>query len=159
MEPFGPVICAAAPPFPVIFSVCGEFAASSVIVNAALRTPGPSGANVSESWQFSLAVIAPTQLFEAIVKSPLLEPPRTMVCTCSVAFPELVSTRFCGALSVPSVTVPGKLSGLGFKVTVGAGGGGGCEVPVPDSTICCGLPEALSVTTTVADSEPDAEGW
>jgi hypothetical protein len=48
-------ISAATPPVPSRFIDCGEFAASSVIVNVPLRTPGPVGPNVSDTTQFAFA--------------------------------------------------------------------------------------------------------
>jgi len=65
-----------------------------------------------------------------------------------VVVPTLVSVTVFARLVVPVATAPKlKLVGESFAV-----------VPIPDRLTFCGLPEALSVTLSIAVRVPDAVG-
>ena len=139
-------------------TVCGEFAASSVILNAVVRIPDASGAKVTGTLQLVPAATAvPRQFDPATEKSPAFNPLTAIAVTCSGPVPVFETVRFCGAAVVPCVVVPARLKvPAGFKVTAGASGGG--ATPVPLSPYCCGFPRALSVTFSVAWLGPTAVG-
>src|SRR5580698_85824 len=93
----------------------------------------------------SAASVVP-QAFDPVVtaKSPELAPPIAMLVIFRVAFPLLLSVAACDPEVAPETAV--KLSELGVRVAMGAGG----VVPVPVSVTDCVVGLALSVTVRVA---------
>jgi len=139
-------------------TICGEFAASSVMVRVVVRIPEASGANVTGMAQLAPAATAVTRQFDpATEKSPAFSPLTPIAVTWSGPVPVFETVRFCGAAVVPCVVVPGRLNvPAGFSVTTGAGGGG--ATPVPLKPYCWGFPTALSRTFNVARLEPTLVG-
>lgn len=75
-------------------------------------------------------------------------PPRAIELIVAAAVPLLVMVTACATLVEP-MTVVGKLSVLALRLMIGT-----AAVPVPVSATECGEPLALSVTFSVAESEP-----
>lgn len=145
----------AAAPVPLSDAVCGLPDALSVIVRLALRVPVADGENVTEAAHDAPAASVLPHVF-VCAKSAAFEPETEMLEIVNAALPEFVSVKDFDELDVPTCCEP-KLRLVGDRVTAGAGGGGALA-PVPDSARVCGLPEALSVTLTLADRDPDALG-
>lgn len=131
-------------------TICGEFAASSVMVSVVVRIPEASGANVTGMVQLEPAATAvPRQFDPDTEKSPAFKPLTPIDVTWRGPVPVFETARFCGAAVVPCVVVPAKVNvPEGFSVTTGAGGGG--ATPMPLKPYCCGFPTALSRTFNVA---------
>jgi len=158
VAPAAATIVTAITDVPLIVTVCGEFAASSVMVSVVVRIPDACGAKVTGTLQLVPAATAvPRQFDPAKEKSPALSPLMAIAVTCSGPVPVFETIRFCGAAVVPCVVVPARLKVLaGFSVTAGVGVGG--AIPAPLNPYCCGLPTALSITFSVARLEPTLVG-
>src|SRR2546426_433168 len=88
-----------------------------------------------------------------VLVQPLVSPKSALACTpvmVSGASPVLLSVTFCGRPVVPTNWLA-KLRLAGDRLTTGA-------MPVPLRAAICGLPEALSVTTSAAERAPRALG-
>jgi hypothetical protein len=102
------------------------------------------GVNVTEMvHDASAARVSPHVVVSA--KSVAFVPPIVMPEIVSVAVPVFDSVTVCALDVAPDTTFP-KLSVVGERVAIGAGG----TVPVPLSVAVCGEPVALSATETVA---------
>lgn len=158
VAPRADAIVTAVTAVPLMVTLCGEFAASSVMVRVVVRIPDASGANVTGTVQLeSGGTVVPRQLDPATEKSPAFSPLTAIAVTCSGPVPVFATVRFCGAAVVPWVVVPAMLNVPdGFRVTTGTGGGG--SIPVPLRPYCCGLPTALSITFKVARLGPTLVG-
>lgn len=158
VAPLAATIVTAVTAVPLTVTVCGEFAASSVMVSVVVRIPDASGANVTGIVQLVPAATAvPRQLDPTTEKSPAFNPFTPMAVTCRGPLPVFETVRFCGAAVVPCVVVPGRLNvPAGFSSAVGAGGVG--AIPIPLKPYCCGFPSALSRTFNVARLWPTLVG-
>ncbi len=72
-----------------------------------------------EMVQEAVAEIEPVQEFELMLNSAALSPPRETLLKVSAAVPAFVTVMGCGALEVPCVVDPGKVSVPGTIVTSG----------------------------------------
>ena len=102
-------------PSPKSVTVCGDPAASSVIVTMALRLPAAAGVNVTAMPQFSPAARLVPQVF-VWPKSPALAPVSAMLVIARALAPVLLSVIVCAAPRVPNVWLP-KLISNGLTVT------------------------------------------
>lgn len=137
------------PPVPVKAAVCGLGVALSVIVTVAVRVPFAVGRNVTLMEQLAPA---PTLVPHVLVSVKLVEfvPVIVMLVRLKVAVPVFVNLIVWAALLVFSAWLA-KVRDAGDRLTAGA-------VPVPVKEAVCGLPVALSVTTTDAVRAPAAVG-
>ena len=139
-------------------TICGEFAASSVMDRVVVRIPDANGAKVTGMAQLAPAATAVARQFDPeMEKSPAFSPLTPIVVTCSGPVPVFETVRFCGTAVVPWVVVPARLNvPVGSRVTTGAWGGG--ATPAPLNPYCCGFPTALSRTFSVARLGPTLVG-
>jgi hypothetical protein len=138
---------AGAKPVPLSEVFCGLPAASSVALSVPVRVPPAVGVNVTLIVQFVPGARVAPQLFVS-AKSPLA----VMLEMLSTAFPEFVNLTSCAGLVVPGARLP-NVRPEGERAATGA-----AETPVPERETDCGLPEALSVTESVAERAPFARG-
>jgi hypothetical protein len=110
------VIAAGAPPVPDSGTVCGLFAALSLIVSVPVSAPIKVGAKVTLIWQFFPAARVLPQGFELVAraKSPLV----VMLLILSAALPLLVSVTVFAALVSPR-TILLNAREVGDSVTAG----------------------------------------
>src|SRR5712692_7385575 len=139
-------------PVPLSATVCVVGVALSLMVSVALsEIPAGAGVNLSVMVQKALAASVAGATGQVLVwlKSPALAPEMANgdeEANRSAEPPVLVSVTPTGP-ELPTGTLP-KLTGPGgASVTAG-----GVPVPVPVSVSVCGLPGALSVMVSVADS-------
>jgi hypothetical protein len=98
---------AAAVPVPERVTVCGLFAALSLIERVAVRFPVADGVKVTLTVQVPLGVtVAPVQVAALLAKSPAFVPPIVTVEMVRLAVPELVTVSVWGALVVPTFCAP-----------------------------------------------------
>src|ERR1700691_1101320 len=131
-------------PLPDSGTFCVLIAALSTTVRSAERAPVAVGVNVTEMMQ---SVPAASELGQALlrVKSPVSAPVTLTLVISSVVVPVLVRVTFF-VLLWPTCTVP-KFRLPGLKLARGL-------ITVADRLTCCGLPAALSLMLSVAESEP-----
>ncbi len=124
----------------------------SVIATAAVLVPFDVGVNVTLMLQLPLTPRVEGLSGQLLVwaKSPLLVPVIATPLMVKGAVPELVSVTVCGALVVPTDTLP-KFRLVVDRLTRGA-------VPVPVRLTVWGLPLALSLIDRVALRVPAAVG-
>jgi len=90
-------------PVPLKLTVCGLFAASSLIESDAVRLPVADGVNVTLSVQVPLGVsVAPAQVSALLAKSLAFEPVSPTLVMVRFAVPLLVTVRPWPALAVPT---------------------------------------------------------
>lgn len=111
------------------------------------RAPVAVGVNVTLTEQLACAARLGVHVVVR-AKSAASIPAIAILVMLSVVAPTLVSVTVCGALVVPTVWLPKfKLAGENF-----------ITVPVPARETVCGLPGALSVTSTLPISVPETVG-
>jgi hypothetical protein len=138
-----------ATPVPVNAIVCGEPAALSVIVIAAVFAPLAVGPKCPWMVQFApTARLVPQVLANTNWDAPV--PVTAMLVMVSAAVPVLVMVTVCEPLDCPTVTEP-KARLAADKVTGGVS-------PVPLSEMLCGESLALSVMVMAAVKAPTAVG-
>jgi len=140
---------AGAPPVPDTATECGLPLALSETRTLAARMPPALGVNVTLITHVAFTASDAGQSF-VCAKSPAASPETVMPLIDSVAVPVLRSVDVCAVLVVPTSCVGNSIVD-GVSVTAGA-------VPVPPSVTLCGLPDALSVTWTLAARAPVAVG-
>jgi hypothetical protein len=90
-------------PVPLRLTVCGLFAALSLIESVAVRLPAAEGVKVTLSAQEPLGIIvAPVQVSALLAKSLAFEPVSPTLVTVRFVFPLLVTVRPWTALAVPT---------------------------------------------------------
>ena len=145
-------IDAAAPPVvpvPLSATVCGLPLALSLTETDAVRAPATVGVKTALMVQLPPAATDEPQVL-VCEKSPGSAPVIVMLEIDSVAKPELKRVIPLGALLVPTIWLA-NVTLVVLKLTADA-------VAVPVSEAVCGLPDALSLTETVACRVPDAVG-
>ena len=110
------VNAAGAPPVPDSGTVCGLFAALSLIVSVPVSTPTPVGVKVTLIWQVFPAASVLPQAFAlaACAKGPLI----VMLLMSSVALPVLLTVMVFAAPVSPHTTLP-QVREVGDSVTAG----------------------------------------
>jgi hypothetical protein len=141
---------AAATPVPLSAIDCGDPAALSVMVMAAVNAPEAKGPKWPWMVQFAPAASVVPQLF-AKTNEDAFAPVRAMLVMDSVASPELVRVSVADPLVLPTFTLPNE----SFEADRDTNG---TATPVPLSAIDCGDPAALSVMVMAAVSAPEAKG-
>ena len=127
--------------------------ALSAILNEATRLPAAVGVKVTLSVQLPLAAMLPPQLLAGLVeneKSPELLPVMDMLLMVKAAVPVLVRVTVRGELGDPTVVLL-KVKLVVLRLALE-------PMPVPVRVSDWGLPGALSVRVTAADSAPAIEG-
>jgi hypothetical protein len=139
-------------PVPVRPRACGLSAASSVIDTLAPRLPVALGLNVTLRVQVAPAASVSGASGQSLLwaKSAAFVPETPIPVIVSGAEPEFLSVDVCEPLVVP-ISCPPKARLVGVSVTAGAW-------PEPLSAMFCGLPDASSVTATLAARLPPAPG-
>jgi hypothetical protein len=90
-------------PVPLRLTVCGLFAALSLIESVAVRLPVADGVNVTLTVQVLLGVtVAPAQVLALLAKSLAFVPPIVTVEMVRLAVPLLVTVTVCGVLVTPT---------------------------------------------------------
>jgi len=136
-------------PVPVRLTVWGLLVALSTIVTAAVRVPGPVGANVTLIVHKAPAATELPQVLVA-AKSPELPPVTWMLEMVRLAFPVLVRVTAWAALVDPTDWLENDKADV-EKLTTG-------PLPLPVRLTVWGLPEALSVMVRAAERLPGAVG-
>jgi hypothetical protein len=129
---------------------CGDPAALSVIVTAAVRPPAAVGVKVAEMLQLPPAATLDPQVF-VWPKSPLLAPVTAMLMMLSAAVPGLLKVTLCAVLDVPTFR-EANISAVGLSDACGT------PPPMPESVKEWGDPAALSVIVIEAVRLPAAVG-
>ena len=139
----------AAVPVPVRETVWGLPLALSAMLSVAVRAPMAAGVKVKSTVALAFGA---TLMGDAVVdaNSAALAPVIEMLEITRFAFPVLVMVTDLAAPVVPTNCCPNVML-AGLRLALGA-------VPVPESVTACGLPAALSVTVSSADSELPVEG-
>jgi hypothetical protein len=138
-------------PVPVSPTVCGLFAALSVMVRVPVRVPVAVGVNVTLIVQLALAANVAGSVPHVFVSAKSADA-AAMEMIVRVAVPVFVSVTVCAALVVFSNWLP-KVRVVGASITAGVG-----FAPVPLSAKFCGLVLSLSVSCNVAVSAPTTVG-
>lgn len=137
-------------PIPVSETLCGEAAALSTRVSAALSVPAAVGLKVTERVQVALTASALPQLL--VCENDVgLVPVSVIVEIVSDALPVFLSVKVWTADEAPTV-VEAKVRLVGVRLTAGT------PTPVPVRVTVCGELEALSVKLSVAEKVPAAVG-
>jgi len=138
-------------PVPLSAMVCGDVAASSVIVTDAVSAPSVVGAKCP--WMVQLAPTARLvpQVF-AKTNEEAFVPVTAMLAIDNAALPVFVTTTCCDALVSPTVMEPNERLVAENATVVGI------PTPVPLNAMVCGEFPALSVMEMVALSAPGAIG-
>ena len=90
-------------PVPLKLTVCGLFAALSLIESVAVRLPVADGVNVTLTVQVPLGVsVAPAQVSALLAKSLAFEPVSPMLVMARFAVPLLVTVKPWPGLVVPT---------------------------------------------------------
>jgi len=134
-------------PVPLSVIVCGDPAASSVMVMAAVSGPVVVGSKCPRIMQFAPAARAVPQSF-ANPNEEAFVPVTAMLPKVSVPLPVFVKVTVCEALGVPIAWVPYD------RLVAESDIAGLPTVPVPLREIVCGDPVALSVMVTAAVIAP-----
>jgi hypothetical protein len=88
-------------PAPLRLTVCGLFAALSLIESVAVRRPVAEGVKVTLTAQVPLGItVAPVQVSALLAKSPAFVPPIVTVEMVRLPVPVLVTVTLCAALVV-----------------------------------------------------------
>lgn len=146
-------------PVPDSDNGCGLPAALSRIDRVAVRPPDADGANVTDTVHEAPAASVLGAVGHVVVraKSAAFVPASAMLLIVSGPVPVFFTVADCDALVVPtSCEANVRLDGV--SETAGPAGGGVVLAPVPLSATWCGLPDALSVTLTLAVRVPAAVG-
>jgi len=134
---------------PLSAILCGEFAALSTMVMAAVSGPAAAGAKCPWMLQFAPAARLVPQEFPNTNEEASV--PVTLMLVMDRAWPPvLVMVMYCDAVADPTATLPNAALVV-ERDTTG-------PTPVPVSAMLCGDPGALSVMVTAAVSEPLAAG-
>jgi len=136
-------------PVPLSVMVCGEVAAPSLMVTAAVSAPETVGAKWPWMVQLAPAARLVPQLF-AKTKEDVSAPVSVMLVIDNAEFPLLVSVTVCELPVEPTFTDP-KDRLVADRLTGGL-------TPVPLSVMVCGDVEALSVMVTNAVRVPAVMG-
>ncbi len=139
----------AAVPIPVRDAVCGLPEALSMTVMLAWRVPAAAGVNSTLIEQLVPSAREDPQVL-VWAKSPLFVPVTPIELMVNVALPVLLRVSTLSGPLVPTGSLA-KVILVGDNDATGA-------MPVPMSGTVCGLPEALSLTVTLAVRMPDAVG-
>src|SRR3989475_6737846 len=118
----------------------------------AVRVPTAEGLNFTLTWQFAFAARLPGQLCVCGAKSELLGPPMKILRTLRTELPVFMSVTVCVALVLPTSKLP--------KITLDVDrfATGPSPVPLPLSTIVCGLAGSESLMLKLAVRVPVALG-
>ena len=138
-------------PVPLNEMVCGEPAALSVMVTAAVIAPPAVGSKCPWIVQFAPTARLVPQLF-ANTNDEALAPATAMLEMDTLALPVFVTVTDCDSLEAPTFTEPKER--LLSDSVIGAAG----SKPVPLNAMLCGDPAALSVIVTAAVIAPWAVG-
>jgi hypothetical protein len=138
-------------PVPARDTSCGEPEALSAIESEAVREPADAGLNSMETVQLALAASEAPQVVADLRNELALVPVMVSEVSVTAAAPVFLMVTACAAVVDPT-SVEAKARLVGETVTVCG------EVPVPESEMVCGEPEALSVIERLAVSALAAAG-
>lgn len=132
-------------PVPLSETACGDPAALSAMLTAAVSAPTAAGLNVTVMTHVPFTARFVVQVLVCVKElAPLID--MAGLLHVSAAVPELVTVIFCEAAVKPSAVLA-NVRLAADRLTAGA-----ARAPVPEMLTVCGELDALSATLTVADS-------